>query len=143
MRGEPRRGELSCFYDTNVLAAYMLAEEGRLGRAEEAIRSCSERGVSVVTLHELAYIAFKRGLGEKLEEALLLVESVFRVHGLSRDAAILAARLRVEHRLPEVDALIAATAVAEGYSVFYTFDSDFERLDGRLIGGTTRIVYLG
>ncbi len=142
MRGGSRRGGSRCFYDTNVLAAYMLAEEGRLEKAEEAIRSCGERGVSVLTLHELAYIALRRGLGEKLGEALLLVEGVFRVHGLSRDAALLAARLRVEHSLPEVDALIMATAVVEGYEVFYTFDSDFEKLNGKVLSGTM-VSYLG
>ncbi len=142
MRGGSRRERPRCFYDTNVLAAYMLAEEDRLEKAEKAIRSCGERGVSILAIHELAYIVLRRRLEEKLGEALLLVERVFRVHELSREAALLAARLRVEHGLPEVDALVVATAVVEGYEVFYTFDRDFEKLNDVVLDGT-RVVYLG
>ncbi|AEM39005.1 hypothetical protein Pyrfu_1140 [Pyrolobus fumarii 1A] len=56
------RGSSRCFYDTNVVAAYILGEEGRVEIAERVLRSCAARGISVITLHELAYIALKRGL---------------------------------------------------------------------------------
>ncbi len=38
--------------------------------------------------------------------------------------------------LPEIDALILATAVVNGFSEFYTFDGDFEGLDGKRVGAT-------
>ena len=137
--GHSRHG--ACFYDTNVIAAYMLSEEERAEKAEEALRACMERGLSVITIHELVYLATRKGLGGKLGEALMLIKSVFRIHGLGEKEALRAAGIRAEYRLPEVDSLILATAVENGYQVFYTFDSDFRKLNGLTLGGT-RIVYL-
>ncbi len=138
-RGRSRRN--ACFYDTNVIAAYMLSEEERVETAEEVLEACSERGLSVITIHELVYLAIRRGLGDRLSEALMLVQSAFKIHGLGEREAIRAAGIRAEHRLPEVDSLILATAVENGYQVFYTFDSDFERLNGLRVRGT-RVVHL-
>lgn len=135
------RGETSCFYDTNVIAAYILNEEGRVEAAAQVLHNCSLRGASMITLHELVYLLSRRGLGDSLEDAVALVERGLRLHVLGREAAITAAQLRLRYRLPEVDSLILATAVTEGYSVFYSFDRDFAELSGKTIG-STKIHYL-
>lgn len=136
------QGETNCFYDTNVIAAYILNEEGRNEAAARVLHSCSLRGASMITLHELVYLLSRRGLSDNLEDAVALVERGVRLHTIDREAAITAARLRLEHRLPEVDALILAIAVTEGYSVFYSFDRDFAELSGKTIG-STKVHYLG
>jgi len=125
-----------------VVAAYILGEEEREETAAEALHSCTVRGASIITLHELAHILLRRSLGTRLEDVLALLERAFTLHGVTREVAVTAARLRLSHRLPEVDALILATAVEEGYDVFYSFDNDFAELDGQEIGSTT-VRYLG
>ena len=135
------RGGSRCFYDTNVVAAYILGEEERVEIAERVLRGCTARGISVITLHELAHIALKRGLEARLGEAITLLERAFKIHELTRDASLKAARIRLEYGIPEVDSLILATAVEAEYNTFYTFDADFSRLHGEVIG-QTRVVYL-
>ena len=131
----------SCFYDTNVLAAFMLGEKGRFGVARRVLRACSTRGISIISIHELYVVAARRGVAGRFAEAKQLIEKAFRVHGLGQEVAVRAGEIRVEHGLPEVDSLILATAVENGYRVFYSFDADFEKLNGETVG-PTRIVYL-
>jgi len=137
-----RRRSGSCFYDTDVVAAFMLGEEGRFDVAKRVLRRCSIRGVSVLSIHELLVVAERRGVGDRFAEAKQLVERAFRVHGVSQEVAIRAAMLRLEHSLPEIDAIILASAVVNGYEEFYSFDTDFQELNGRVIG-STKVVYLG
>ena len=137
-----KRQNDSCFYDTNVLAAFMLSEEGRLEAARMVLRKCSVRGISILSIHELLVVAERRSAGNRFAEAKQLVEKAFGVHGVSQEVAIRAAMLRLEHGLPEVDAIILASAVVNGYKEFYSFDADFQRLNGRVID-STKVVYRG
>ncbi len=84
----------------------------------------------------------KRGLGERLSEALLLLERAFIVHELVGKAAVAAAHIRLEYGISKVGSLILATVVEAGYTVFYTFGSDFKKLNSKAIRQTA-VTYLG
>jgi predicted nucleic acid-binding protein len=120
----------SCFFDTNVVAAYILGEEELGEIAGRLLHSCRQRGASIITLHEIAHLLLRRGLDSILNAAIALLEQGLRLHSLNRTSALLAAQLRRHYRLPQVGALILATAVDEGHTAFYSFDSDFKPLDG-------------
>jgi len=49
------------------------------------------------------------------------------------------AQLRTLEKLPEIDSLIAATAIRYNLDYFYTFDDGFTRLNNRKIQNTTII----
>ena len=131
----------SCFYDTNVLAAFMLRERGRFETARRVLRACSVRGVSVLSIHELYVVAARRGVAERFTEAKQLIERAFKLHGITQEVSIKAGEIRLRYGIPEVDSIILATAVESGYSVFYTFDADFQKLNGETVE-TTRIAFL-
>ncbi len=139
MSVKPRQD--SIFLDTNVVAAYLLREKGRLELARKAILSGAKRGISIITVHELYTIALRLNVAEKFMEAKQLIEKAFTIHPLTQEACMKASHLRVAYGLPEVDALILATAVVNGYAKFFTFDTDFKKLDGVKVEGTT-VVYL-
>ncbi|MCD6195860.1 MAG: type II toxin-antitoxin system VapC family toxin, partial [Staphylothermus sp.] len=61
------------------------------------------------------------------------LHSLFKIIPLSQDICIKASHIRRNYKLPEIDALILASAVHEKYKHFYTFDKDFEKLDNNRI----------
>jgi len=65
-----------------------------------------------------------------------LLYRLFKVVPPDQDVCIRATYIRRSYKLPEVDSLILATAVQGGYTHFYTFDDDFEELDGKRIENT-------
>ncbi len=140
MNGESRN--VSVFLDTNVLATYIFKERGRFEIARRSVKRSTIRGISVITIHELYLIAKKLNVADRFFEAKELIEKAFRVHPLSQEVCIKAAELRYSYKLPEVDALILATAIVNKYSEFHTFDNDFQHLEGSVLEGT-KIVYLG
>jgi len=132
----------SAFFDTNVVAAYVFEESNRLEIAYKVIKSFAVRGISIVSIHELYNIALRLGVASRFSEAKRLIEKAFRVHPLSQEICLKAAELRHSYKLPEVDALILATAILNNYTKFYTFDDDFRPLHGTTIQNT-EIYYLG
>ncbi len=123
------------FYDTNVLAAYLFKEENRFEAAKEALTRKGARGISVITVHEIHHLSLKFGVEKRFAEIKGTLDSLFRVIPLDQRACLRASEFR-KLGLPEVDALIFATAVTNGFNEFYTFDGDFEDLDGRRMSET-------
>ena len=129
------------FLDTNIVAAYLFEEKNRFDIAYRVIKSSTARGISIITIHELYNLALRLGVADRFNEAKRLIEKAFKVHPLSQEACLKATELRHRYRLPEVDALILATAIANGYTKFYTFDKDFQSLHSTVIEGT-EVIYL-
>ncbi len=130
------------FYDTNVIAAYLFKEEGRYERAYEVLRKYGRRAISIISIHEIHVLSIRSGVDDKFLSIKGDLDRLFDVIGLTQGTCMRASDLRVDLRIPEVDSLILATAVENGYRDFYTFDGDFRDLDEKNVG-VTRIHYLG
>lgn len=130
------RGKES-FYDTNVLAAYLFREEGRYKRAYEVMAKHRRRAISIISIHEIHVLSIRLGVSDRFLRIKDDLDRLFDVIGLSQGTCIRASNLRVNFKMPEVDSLILSTAVENGYRNFYTFDADFEELNGEKVGETT------
>jgi len=125
------------FYDTNVLMAYLFREEGRFKAAESALRKHHLKAISVISMHEIHMYSVRYGVEDRFIKVKELMHKLFKILPLNQDICLKATHIRRKHGLPEVDALILATAVHEKYPHFYTFDKDFEKLNNKKIEETT------
>ncbi len=129
------------FYDTNILIAYLFKEENRFETAGEVLKKHALKALSIISMHEIHMCSIKFGVEDKFIEIKKLLHSLFKIVPLHQDTCLKASYIRGDYKLPEVDALVLASAVHEKYKHFYTFDKDFEKLDNRVIG-ETKIHYL-
>ena len=129
------RGERA-FYDTNVLVAYLFGEEGRFETAQRVLREHALKAISVIAVHEIHMYSVKFNVEDKFIKAKELLHKLFKIVPLNQDICLKASYIRREYRLPEVDSLILASAVHERYKHFYTFDGDFEELNGKAVEET-------
>ena len=125
------------FYDTNVLIAYLFREEGRFRVAESVLRKHHLRAISVISMHEIHMYSVRYGVEDRFTKVKELMHKLLKIIPLNQDICLKATHIRRKHSLPEVDALILATAVHEKYPHFYTFDKDFEKLNNKKIEETT------
>lgn len=91
-----------------------------------------------VTLAELVAGPLKAGkeaLAERYRQALCAGRG-WSLREIDADIALLAARLRLHHRLRLPDAIQAAVAVHEGCHALVTHDRDFRGLSDLLVLGT-------
>jgi len=124
------------FYDSNVLIAYLFREEDRFDVARHVLKKHPTRAISIISIHEIHMYSMKIGVEGKFINIKKSLHKLFKILPLSQDICIKASRLRRIYGLPEVDALILATAISEKYPYFYTFDGDFEELNGKKVEGT-------
>jgi predicted nucleic acid-binding protein len=127
--------------DTNPII-YLL-EGNPLGAPFEPIFSAIDAGriqalVTPVTLAEVVTGPLKTGkeaLAERYRQALSAGPG-WSLREIDADIAVLAARLRVRHRLRLPDAIQVAVAVHEGCHALVTHDRDFSSLTDVLVLGT-------
>ncbi|MHC1628554.1 MAG: type II toxin-antitoxin system VapC family toxin [Candidatus Nezhaarchaeales archaeon] len=133
--------EIRAFYDTNVLIAFLFREEDRFLKAYRVLEEHGAKGLSIISIHEIHMYSIRYSVEDKFMEIKRLLEGFFNIIGLNQDTCIIASRLRSSFNLPEVNSLIFASAIASRYDVFYTFDRDFEPLNGDVIEGV-KVVFL-
>ena len=121
------------FYDTNVLIAYLFREENRFETAKRVLKKHALKALSIISIHEIHMYSIKFGVENRFMEIKEPLHSLFKIIPLSQDICIKASHIRRNYKLPEIDALILASAVHEKYKHFYTFDKDFEKLDNNRI----------
>ena len=121
------------FYDTNVLIAYLFREENRFETAKRVLKKHALKALSIISIHEIHMYSVKFGVEDRFMEIKEPLHSLFKIIPLSQDICIKASHIRRNYKLPEIDALILASAVHEKYKHFYTFDKDFEKLDSKRI----------
>lgn len=121
------------FYDTNVLIAYLFREKNRFETAKRVLKKHALKALSIISIHEIHMYSIKFGVENKFMEIKEPLHSLFKIIPLSQDICIKASHIRRNYKLPEIDALILASAVHERYKHFYTFDKDFEKLDNNRI----------
>ncbi len=129
------KGDMA-FYDTNILIAYLFREEGRFDVAEQVLRKHVSKAMSIISIHEIHMYSVKFDVEDKFVSMKELLCKLFKIIPLSQDICLKASHIRRDYKLPEIDALILATAVHGKYSHFYTFDKDFEELNGEKIEET-------
>jgi predicted nucleic acid-binding protein len=126
--------------DTNPII-YMF-EGNQLGAPFESIFAAIDAGriqalVTPVTLAEVVTGPLKAGkeaLAERYRQALC-AGTGWSLREIDADIAVLAARLRVRHRLRLPDAIQVAVAVHEGCHALVTHDRDFYGLTDLLVLG--------
>ncbi|MCD6095346.1 MAG: PIN domain-containing protein [Thermoprotei archaeon] len=124
------------FYDTNILIAFLFREEERFNVAKRVLESHVVRAMSIISLHEIHLYSIRFDVEAKFFKIKKSLLKLFTIVPLNQEVCIKASALRISYRLPEVDSLIFATAVCNGYSHFYTFDRDFRELNGKRIERT-------
>ncbi|PUA32933.1 MAG: hypothetical protein B9J98_03340 [Candidatus Terraquivivens tikiterensis] len=135
--GKPLRD--SALYDSNVLIAYLFREEERFHKAKGALAKHSNRYMSMISIHEIEYYSRKIGVETKFMEIKPKLYKLVRPLQVDQEVCSYAISLRDLEKLPEMDALIAATAIRYGINYLYTFDEDFARLHNRSVQGTVMI----
>ncbi|MCE4599245.1 MAG: PIN domain-containing protein [Desulfurococcales archaeon] len=124
------------FYDTNVLIAYLFRERGRAEIARRVLREYIVKAMSIISIHEIHVYSIRYNVEDRFIEIKELLHKLFKVEPITQDVCMKASHIRIKYGLPEVDALILATAINGGYKHFFTFDRDFKKLDNDTIENT-------
>jgi len=125
------------FYDTNILIAYLFKESSRFDVAKQVLKEHLVKAISIISIHEIHMYSVKYGVEDRFISIKRLLSKLFKVVPITQEVCIRASHIRRKYRLPEIDALILASAVTEGYRHFFTFDKDFEALNNKVIEKTT------
>jgi len=116
-------------YDTRFFVEYFYSSDSEfLRKLKEDLRSVRDRGVSVVTIHEIYRIDLEK---EGREVAKLRSETIrrdFNVVDMDYETAVRSAELRSRYRIPMADSVIAATAQIHGCSVV-SDDPHFQKIE--------------
>jgi tRNA(fMet)-specific endonuclease VapC len=121
--------------DTNIVSD-LIREPG--GRVAKRVREVGEARVctSIIVAAELRYGATKKGsarLSERLQSVLGALEVLPLDLPADRTYGLIRARLeRIGHPIGGNDLLIAAQAMALGYTLVTDNDSEFGRIEGLL-----------
>jgi len=121
--------------DTSVFI-YHLEGNPRYGALADAVFAWMERPgheavASTVTMTELLVAPYRNGEQQKVDAIYALLVTYPHLAWLAPDLEIsdLAAQLRAQHGLKTSDALLAATALRQGVTLFVTNDWVFRRID--------------
>lgn len=135
---------MKVFLDSNVLVAYLFVEEERFKTARDILAKHrkDEPAASILTVHEAHYFAIKFGVEEKFLENVGKLKVALKIEPLNQETCFKASYLRFKRSLPEVDALILASAIVNDYDRFYTFDQDFKNLHRKSVE-KTKVVWMG
>ena len=125
------------FYDTSILIAYLFKESSRFDVAKQVLKEHLVKAISIISIHEIHMYSVKYGVEDRFISIKRLLSKLFKVVPITQEVCIRASHIRRKYRLPEIDALILASAVTEGYRHFFTFDKDFEALNNKVIEKTT------
>jgi len=132
--GNPRKGK--ALYDSNILIAYLFREERRFDIAKEVLAKHSNRYMSIISIHEIGYYSRKMGTEVKFVEIKPKLSQLIKPLQIDQETCMHAINLRSLEKLPEIDSLIAATAIRYNIDYFYTFDQDFTQLNNRRLRNT-------
>ena len=132
--GKPRKGK--ALYDSNILIAYLFREERRCDIAKEVLAEHSNRYMSIISIHEIGYYSRKMGTEIKFMEIKPKLSQLIEPLQIDQETCMHAINLRSLNKLPEIDSLIAATAIRYNIDYFYTFDQDFTQFNNRRLRNT-------
>ena len=116
-------------YDTRFFVEYFYTEDAELLRKlKEELRLVKERMASSLTIHEIHRINF---LKEGKDVASLRSNTIkrdFKVVDVDYKIALKSAEIRIKHKIPMADSVIAATAQIYECSLF-SDDNHFKEIE--------------
>ena len=126
------------FLDTNVLIRYLTGDDPEKAKASFALLLRVERGEEVVVtsdivMAETVYVLQSRTYGIPRERIRELVEPLINLRGLRLPRKGLYARafaVYCQQRISFADAFNAAYMESRGLSEVYSYDTDFDAIDG-------------
>jgi predicted nucleic acid-binding protein len=102
-------------YDTRFFFDYFYSNDQELlKKLKQEAKSTKEKLVSVLTIHELHHINMKRSSKEVAALRSHTVLAEFKVVNVDYSIAVQSAELRITHKMPMADSVIAATAQVNG-----------------------------
>ena len=126
------------FLDTNVLVRYLTGDDPEKAKASFALLLRVERGeeavmTSDIVIAETVYVLQSRTYGMPRERIRDLMEPIIESRGLRLPRKSLYARafdLYCNNRISFADAYNAAFMQAHNITEVYSYDTDFDRVDG-------------
>lgn len=117
--------------DTNIIIYYL----GGIQLSEKALDFIDnifseEKNISVITRMELLAFRFQNSADEKKVKAFVKSTSVFQ---LSSDVEKAAIKLRKNYKMKLPDAVIAATAITNGFTLLTRNSKDFKKIKGLML----------
>jgi len=114
--------------DTNIII-YYLGEIQLSSKALDFIDNVfsDEKNISVITRMELLAFSFQNSADEKRVKEFVKSTTVFQ---LSSDVEKAVVKLRKNHKLKLPDAVIAATALTNGFTLLTRNTKDFKKIKG-------------
>lgn len=124
------------FLDSNVFVAF-LKEKDEFKACSEKIFSKLDEGklsanASIVTLMEVAYVMRKLGMQDKIPPTINSFLSVRNLSFLPLTPDVFESSLNLLKTLGLGDALIATTALENGFKEIVTSDGDFKKISDLL-----------
>jgi len=110
--GNGRSPKDKALCDSNILIAHLFSEEERFDEAKEVLAKRSLRYISIISIHEIGYYAKRMEVEEEFIKIKPKLHKFIKPLEIDQETCIQATTLRTMEKLPEVDALIAATAYA-------------------------------
>ena len=126
------------FLDTNVLVRYLTADDPEKAKASFGLLLRVERGeeavmTSDIVIAETVYVLQSRTYGMSRERIRDLVEAIIELRGLRLPRKSLYARafdLYCGSRISFADAYNVAYMERNGLHEIYSYDTDFDRVEG-------------
>ena len=121
------------FVDSNIFIYALEASGEEGGSALQFFKEIKNKNprvfTSVVTISEVMIKVFERKLDEKIDDYLGFISGngAISIVEISRSTAILAAKLRAEHRFKTPDAMQIASALLCNANEFVTADRGFPK----------------
>ncbi|MCE4599062.1 MAG: PIN domain-containing protein [Desulfurococcales archaeon] len=78
------------------------------------LREYIVKAVSIISIHEIHMYSIRYNVEDRFIGIKELLHKLFKVEPITQDVCMKASRIRIEYGLPEVDALILATAINRG-----------------------------
>lgn len=126
------------FLDTNILVRYLTGDDPEKAKASFALLLRLERGeeavmTSDIVIAETVYVLQSRTYGMHRERIRDLMEPIIESRGLRLPRKSLYARafdLYCSSRISFADAFNAAYMESRGLNEIYSYDTDFDRIEG-------------
>ena len=97
--------------------------------AWQVLRKHALKALSIISIHEIHMYSIRFNVENKFIKVKESLHKLFKIVPLNQNICLTASHIRRNHKLPEIDSLILATAVHEKYI-------DFEKLNNKVVGET-------
>lgn len=125
------------FLDTNVLLRYFMGDNAEMAKAAWRLLKEIERGdEKVVTTETVVFetvYTLQRTYGVSREEIQWLLSQIISLPGIrltEKQLCLQALEMFVHYRISFADAYTTASMIAQGIDEIYSWDTDFDKIEG-------------